>query len=219
MYDYVDGKVDWMAFGLPVEGDDGPFVGERVTALRTCDATGTVGQARRLLQDADSDVVVVTHEGLVVGDVDGEALAGSGDDRPVLEMLRPVPSTYRPSVPFPELAGPEPKRVLISTPDGRLLGEALVEPDHDHHDHDHEGHDHEGHDHEGHDHGDHDQDGSDLDRMTQEMEETMGAVAAHFGDREPPEEELRQFLRDRLVAEGRSVEEADRFMAELDDNP
>ena len=37
-----------------------------------------------------------------------------------------------------------------------------------------------------------------------------------FGNREPDADELRDFLRDRLVSEGRTPEEAARFLAEMD---
>ena len=43
------------------------------------------------------------------------------------------------------------------------------------------------------------------------------AVQERFGvGVEPPEEELREFLRDRLISEGKTPEEADAFMAGLD---
>lgn len=38
-----------------------------------------------------------------------------------------------------------------------------------------------------------------------------------FGDREPADEEVRAFLRERLVAEGRTPAEAEDFLAGLDD--
>jgi len=213
VYDYVDGKVDWMAYGLPVDGDDGPFVGRSVTDPLTIDVRATVTEARRRLQEAGSDRAVVTFDrGWVVGEVDGETLGGSHDDQPLLEVMHPVPSTVRPSVTVSSLAGSGRRRVVVSTPDGRLLGEALVEADGDDGP---DGHDH--HDHAGHDHADHDEGSSHLQRMERELTEVMEAVADHFGDSEPSDEELRSFLRDRLVAEGRSPEEADQFMAEIGD--
>jgi hypothetical protein len=45
----------------------------------------------------------------------------------------------------------------------------------------------------------------------------MAAVEERFGDREPSEAEMRAFLRERLVAEGRSPEDADRFLDELEE--
>jgi ABC-type Zn2+ transport system substrate-binding protein/surface adhesin len=86
-----------------------------------------------------------------------------------------------------------------------------VEPEgHDHHDHDHD-HD----DNHDHDHGEHAAPPVDMEPFEQELTEVLLAVAEQFGDREPTEDELRAFLRDRLVAEGRSVEEADRFLDEM----
>jgi len=41
------------------------------------------------------------------------------------------------------------------------------------------------------------------------------ALQERFGDREPTEEELHDFLRGRLIAEGRTAEEADAFLAEM----
>jgi len=211
-----------MAFNLPVEGEDGPYVGPELSDAVTCDAGATVAEARHRLRQAGAGVVVVTSsEGLVVGDLDEEAMAGSDDDRLVLDVMRPVPSTVRPSATVSSLSGSGPSRAVVTTSDGRLLGQAVLDAvgDDDHEGHDHEGHDHEGHDHEGHDHHDDENDeaSSHLRRMEQELTETMSAVAEHFGDREPSDTELRSYLRDRLVSEGRTPEEADRFMAEIDD--
>ncbi|HEX3621147.1 MAG TPA: rhodanese-like domain-containing protein [Acidimicrobiales bacterium] len=44
------------------------------------------------------------------------------------------------------------------------------------------------------------------------------AVQARFGvETEPTHEQLLEFLRDRLISEGRTPEEADRFLADMDD--
>lgn len=45
--------------------------------------------------------------------------------------------------------------------------------------------------------------------------EIGAAVRERFGDHEPTEDEIRAFLHDRLVSEGRTPEEADQFLAEL----
>lgn len=42
------------------------------------------------------------------------------------------------------------------------------------------------------------------------------AVNERFGGRQPSEEELRGFLRERLLSEGKTAEEADQFLAEMD---
>jgi hypothetical protein len=212
-----------MAYGLPVEGDDGPFLGERVTAAATCAVTGTVADARDVLDRAQGDVVVLVHgDGLAVGEIDRDSLDGQEAGTALLEVFQPVPSTVRPSVTVASLAESGGADRLVTTSDGRLLGRASAEAagGDDHDDHDHEGHDHEGHehddhdhDHEGHDHGD---DPMDMERYEAELTEVMEAIGEHFGDREPPPEELRAFLHARLVSEGRSAEDADRFLDELE---
>ena len=210
MYDYVDGKVDWMAFGLPVEGDDGPFLGEGVATVPTCDVAGNVTDARQLLdRSGDDAVVLVSPGGLAVGEVDRAALEGQADDVALLDVLHPVPSTVRPSVTVSSVAEAGGGAPLVTTSDGRLLGRTSVEATGDHQ---HEGDEHEGHDHEGHDHG---TPPFDLERYETELTEVMHDVEAHFGEHDPSAEELRSFLQDRLVAEGKSPEEAEQLLDEM----
>mgnify|MGYP006196841205 CR=1 FL=1 len=54
----MDGKSDWMAYGLPVEGADGPFLGGELAEVPTCDAGGTVADARAALGDAEAVIIV-----------------------------------------------------------------------------------------------------------------------------------------------------------------
>jgi len=188
-----------MAYGLPVEGKDGPFLGDRLVDVATCDVAGTVGDARRLLEEPRAEtVVVVAGDALAVGEVDAETLDGLADGDALLDVMGPVPTTVRPSVTVASVAEAGGGTPLVTTSDGRLLGRASVEadsvPD------DHEGHDHEGHD-------------DDFDR---ELAQVMEAIEERFGDREPSEAELRSFLHGRLVAEGRSAEDADRFLDQLE---
>jgi len=192
----VDGKVDWMANGLPVEGDDGPFLGDQLSEVATCDVSLTVGDARKGLDGADV-VIVVNGDGLALGEVDGDLLAGEDDAAQLLAVMRPVPSTVRPSVTVASLAGGGEGTALVTTSDGRLLGRAVVEAGDDHH-HDHSGHDHEP--------------GIDAERFEEELGALMASLEEHFQGREPSAEEVRAFLRDSLVAEGQSPEEAERFV-------
>jgi CBS domain-containing protein len=189
----VDGKSDWMAFGLPVEGADGPFLGDHLSEVPSCDAGATVADARAAIGDADA-VVILAGDELVVGALDADALAGLADAAAVLDVMDPVPTTVRPSVAVAALAEAGGGSRLVTTSAGRLLGLATVEG---------AGHDHD------HDHGD-------MEAFEKELTSVMAAVEERFGDREPSEEELRSFLRDRLVAEGRSAEDADRFLDELE---
>ena len=52
-------------------------------------------------------------------------------------------------------------------------------------------------------------------RLQEEFLSVLFAVQDHFGDADPSDEEVRAFLRQRLVDEGRSPEEADEFLANL----
>ncbi len=175
-----------MAYGLPVEGEDGPFLGDQLSKVPTRDAGTTVAAAREALNGAGR-LIVVAGDGLAVGEVDADALEGHADDVALLDVMNLVPTTVRPSVTVAAAQGGGPQ--LVTTADGRLLGEATVE-----HDHDHEG----------------------MEAFETELAAVMAAVEERFGDREPTEAELRTFLRDRLVAEGRSPEDADRFLDELE---
>jgi len=187
----VDGKSDWMAYGLAVEGDDGPFLGSHLSEVPTCDAGATVEAARAALGDGGT-LVVVAGDGLVVGEIGAEALDGHAGDAVLLDVMDPVPTTVRPSVTVAALAEGGGGSRLVTTSDGRLLGAATVEAEE--HDHDHEG----------------------MEAFEKELTDVMAAVEERFGDREPTEAELRSFLRDRLLAEGRSAEDADRFLDELE---
>ena len=193
-----------MAYGLPVEGKDGPFLGGQLSEVVTCDVGSTVGDARRMLDETgDESIVVLAGGSLVVGEVEAETLHGHGDDERLLDVMDPVPTTVRPSVTVESLAESGGGRRLVTTSDGRLLGQAIVEADddHDHHEHDHD-----------HDHGDE----VDTDAFDRELADVMEAIEERFGDREPSEAELRAFLRERMLAAGKSAEEADRCLDELE---
>lgn len=188
-----------MAHGLPVEGDDGPFVGEQVAEVPTCRPDQTVADARALLEDVDAEeLVVVAGDDLAVGLVDADRLDGEPDDAPLLDVMAVVPSSIRPSVTVDSFAERDSDRALVTTSEGRLLGVVeVVDGDHDDHD----------------DH-DHSQD-PEVEELERELTELMEAAQERFGDREPSPDELRAFLRDRLVEEGRSPEEADRLVDDL----
>lgn len=54
-------------------------------------------------------------------------------------------------------------------------------------------------------------------RLQDEMLGLIFAVGERFGDREPSEDELRAFLREHMIAEGRTPEEADAVLARMDE--
>ena len=131
MYDYVDGKADWLAAGLPTEGSNA----ERPTArdvaredVPTCRIDEEVGPVRARVREAGWDAcVVVNAERVVFGLLrERELSGGDDDDRPVEQVMRPGPSTFRPNVAIEEMAAFMTEHDLVSSPitssDGRLIG-------------------------------------------------------------------------------------------------
>jgi predicted transcriptional regulator len=132
VYDYVAGKADWMAAGLPTEGAS---VGTTRIAdiaqgdVPRCELGETVGQVRQRV--ADWDVCVVVNErDVVLGIVRAEALALE-DDRPVAAVMQEGPSTFRPNLRLAELVGHLRRRglprVLVTRSDGTLVGLVRLE--------------------------------------------------------------------------------------------
>jgi CBS domain-containing protein len=133
VYDYVGGKAEWAAAGLPVEG-------RAATATRlgqlarsdvlTCGLAETVATVRSRLGD-DEAAAVVNDERVVLGLVRAVDLGDDGE-RPVAEVMREGPSTYRPNLTAaetaPRLEGKKVARVVVTTSDGRLVG--IADPDH-----------------------------------------------------------------------------------------
>ena len=197
VFDYVDGKSDWMAFGLPVEGEEGPFAGDALVDVTTCGPDEPAAEvSRRLVETSTDRAVVVNDDGIVLGLAEQQVLTDAGPGPRVAAVMTLSPTTVRPSVPLSELGGDEP--VLITDSDGRLLGTAPGRGSADV------------------DHGDHEADDPELQRLQGAFLDVVSAVEEHFEGRDPTEAEVRSFLRDRLVAEGSSPEEAERFLEEMD---
>jgi Mg/Co/Ni transporter MgtE len=124
----VDGKLDWLAAGLPTEGTNA----ERRRAadvaradVPTCRIDERVERVRERVRAAGWDAcVVVNDERVVLGLLRQEEL-----ERPegrIEEVMRPGPSTFRPHVPIEELAHYMVAHDLPTSPitssDGRLIG-------------------------------------------------------------------------------------------------
>ena len=56
-----------------------------------------------------------------------------------------------------------------------------------------------------------------MQRLQDDLLGLIFAVSERFGDREPTEEELRSFLREHLIAEGKTAEEADAVLARINE--
>jgi predicted transcriptional regulator len=129
VFDYVAGKVDWQASGLPTEGKRSgvPRVGERVRRdVSTCRLTDRLGEVAKHVRAAGWDgCVVVNEQRVVLGLLHGQALDG-GSQQLVEEVMEPGTSTFRPDVTFEEMTAYMQHRqldsVLITTADGKLVG-------------------------------------------------------------------------------------------------
>ena len=147
MFDYVDGKLDWLAAGLPIEGTNAerPRAGDVARRdVPTCGLDETVGEVRGRVRAAGWDACVIVNDERVVLGLLREAELEKGRDEPVEQVMRPGPSTLRPHVPIEEMAHFMTDHDLPTSPvtssDGRLIGvlrrEDAVEAAHGQHPHD-----------------------------------------------------------------------------------
>ena len=129
VYEYAAGIADWLAFGLPSEGRDAakPRVGQIARRdVPTCRMSDRVGDARERVDAAGWDeCVVVNEQRVVLGRLRGAALKAPAETV-AEEVMEPGPSTVRPDEPLatlvPRLRNKRVKRMIVTTPDGRLVG-------------------------------------------------------------------------------------------------
>ena len=129
VYDYVAGKADWGAAGLPLEGTVGARAGDLARVdVPTCRLDEPLGDVRARAGRAGWDTcLVVNEERVVLGQVGRRALnSEGGDSRTVEEVMRPGPSTVRPSRSADSLAERMERNgltsVVVTRSDGRLVG-------------------------------------------------------------------------------------------------
>ena len=129
VYDYVPGKSDWLARGLPSEGE----LAAQPTAGRlarddvvTCLLDEPVGQVRERVEASPYGfALVVSDGGVVLGRLRRSALEGDPDAsaEAVMEL---GPSTVRPDKTAAEAAERLRRRdlkiAIVTTPEGRLIG-------------------------------------------------------------------------------------------------
>ena len=129
VYDYVEGKADWVARGLPTEGDR---EGERRIGqlarrdVATCALDERVGDVRSRVEASPYGfALVLAGDDIVLGRLRRAALEGDPDVRAEAAM-EPGPSTVRFDLSPAELAERLDRRDLrtavVTTPDGTLAG-------------------------------------------------------------------------------------------------
>ena len=129
VYDYVAGKEDWFAAGLPRQGRLAAVPRAGDVARRddvTCALTDRVGEVAARVRAAGKDTcVVVTDGGVVLGRVRGEALEADPDSR-VEQVMESGPTTTRTDSTLAPLVDRLQARrvrsILVTTSDGRLVG-------------------------------------------------------------------------------------------------
>ncbi len=132
VYDYVFGRKDWEAAGLPMEGTDvrGSVVADATTHdPATATVEESVGRARARL-NGDTQVVVINEAGVVVGVMRKESWETTDDTR-VGDAMRLGPATVRPGAQLTPLIGRMESRdvesVIVSDAEGRLIGVITLE--------------------------------------------------------------------------------------------
>ncbi len=129
VYDYVGGKVDWLARGLPREGEK---AGERralnlvVDDVVTCQLNDRVNDVAKLVTASRYGFAfVVSLERTLLGRLRRAALE-TGGDATAEALMEPGPSTIRADTALERLAERMRKNDLtslpVTTPEGELLG-------------------------------------------------------------------------------------------------
>jgi CBS domain-containing protein len=129
VYDYVPGKADWFANGLPKEGKLAsiPTIGEAAQRdVPTCGPEERVADARDRAREAGFDRCVVVNEVRVVLGLLREEERPKHPEPSVETVMRAGPATFRPNEPVGKIAERmrerEASSILVTTPDGRLIG-------------------------------------------------------------------------------------------------
>ena len=134
VYDYVPGKVDWLAHGLPSEGRLAaePTAGDVARPdVPTCALDEELADVRVRVREAGWDTCVVVNEhDVVLGRLGRSALTSDVRGR-VEDVMSEGPSTVRPHKPLREIAQRLRDRglstALVTTADGRLVGVLRLE--------------------------------------------------------------------------------------------
>jgi Mg/Co/Ni transporter MgtE len=129
VHEYKAGKLDWLAAGLPTEGDNNncPRAGDASRKdVIVCGLTDRIGDVRGRATAASLDLaVVVDDERVVLGMLWSKQLE-LDPDLVAEKAMRPGPSTFRPYVPIKEMADHlvehDHDSAPITTSNGKLVG-------------------------------------------------------------------------------------------------
>lgn len=129
VYDYVPGKVDWLAHNLPTDGDHA----HRLTAgqlarddVPTVTLEEDLARIQARLQEGDYGfALVLSAQGVLLGRLRSSAVAAT-DVTSVEAAMDAGPSTVRPNLAAADLLerlrGRKLTSTLVTTPEGKLVG-------------------------------------------------------------------------------------------------
>jgi CBS domain-containing protein len=128
--DYFAGKMDWLANGLPREGDSAStlYAGDLVDPdPPTCAPDAKLADVSVVLDGSGYGFcLVVNEQRIVLGRVRRSALAAAAGADSAEDVMEPGPSTIRPNRPAAEVAQrlteQDLRTTVVTTPGGRLLG-------------------------------------------------------------------------------------------------
>jgi CBS domain-containing protein len=129
VFDYVTGKLDWFASGLPIEGKQATVPRAGQVARRdvpTCQLTDRLGDVRDRVVRAGWDVcVVIGGTSFVLGLLRGGAF-NAVPESIIEQIMESGPTTIRPHVTVESVAENMRKQgaehSVVTTLDGRLVG-------------------------------------------------------------------------------------------------
>ena len=130
MYDYVAGKQDWLARGLPIEGEDADRPAARHLMRDdavTCGLSDLVGEVyERVKESPYGFALVIAEGGCLLGRLRGSALAVCDPGSTAEAVMESGPSTVRPDKELGALVKRLDERglmfAIVTDPEGRLAG-------------------------------------------------------------------------------------------------
>lgn len=130
VYDYVPGKSDWTAAGLPREGESAALPQAADITRRevpTCPFSSNVGEALERMEAGGERVCVVVNEAAtVMGLLSANQAREARSDTKVEAVMLQGPATIRANEPLEPLlkrmSDASVHTILVTDPEGRLLG-------------------------------------------------------------------------------------------------
>ena len=129
VFDYEAGKMDWLAYGLPVEGEiaDAPLViNQMERQVPKCRLRDSAGEAKRHAEQFGFNLCpVVNEQGIVLGLLRKDAWEDN-PTAPAEKLMESAPTTLRPYYPAKDARELLDRKgrdaVLVTSSDGRLMG-------------------------------------------------------------------------------------------------